>query len=40
MTLHHHPMTTALTMEEISPYPFREHWLKEGVELFHPLETL
>ena len=40
MTLHHHPMTTALTLEEISPYPFREHWLKEGVELFHPLETL
>ncbi len=40
MTLHHHPMTTALTLEEISQYPFREHWLKEGVELFHPLETL
>jgi hypothetical protein len=40
MTLHRHPMTTALTLEEISPYPFREHWLKEGVELFHPLETL
>ena len=40
MTIHHHPMTTALTLEEISRYPFREHWLKEGVELFHPLETL
>lgn len=40
MTLHHHPMTTALTLDEISPYPFREHWLKDGVELFHPLETL
>jgi hypothetical protein len=40
MTLHRHPMTTALTLEEISPYPFREHWLKEGIELFHPLETL
>ena len=40
MTLHRHPMTTALTLEEISTYPFREHWLKEGVELFHPLETL
>lgn len=40
MTLHRHPMTTALTREEISPYPFREHWLKEGVEVFHPLETL
>ena len=40
ITLHHHPMTTALTLDEISPYPFREHWLKDGVELFHPLETL
>jgi len=40
MVLHRHPMTTALTLEEISPYPFREHWLKEGVELFHPLESL
>lgn len=40
MRLHHHPMTTALTLEEISPYPFREHWLKEGVELFQSLETL
>jgi hypothetical protein len=40
MTLHRHPITTALTLEEISPYPFREHWLKEGVELFHPLETV
>jgi hypothetical protein len=40
MTLHHHPMTNALTLDEISPYPFREHWLKDGVETFHPLETL
>ncbi len=40
MTLHHHPMTTALTLDEISPYPFREHWLKDGVETFHPLETI
>ena len=40
MTLYHHPMTTALTLDEISSCPFREHWLKDGVELFHPLETL
>jgi hypothetical protein len=40
MTLHRHPMTAALTLEEINPCPFREHWLKEGVELFHPIETL
>ena len=35
-----HPMTEMLTLEEVSPYPFREHWLKEGTEVFHPLETL
>ena len=38
--LHHHPMTDLLNLEEISPYPFREHWLKEGTEVFHPLEQL
>lgn len=40
MLLYSHPMVEALTLEEISPYPFREHWLKEGTEVFHPLETL
>jgi hypothetical protein len=40
MTLFRHPMTAALTLDEVSPYPFREHWLKEGFELFHPIEAL
>jgi hypothetical protein len=40
MVLYQHPMTQALTLEEVSPYPFREHWLKEGTEVFHPLEVL
>jgi hypothetical protein len=40
MTLHPHVMTDALTLEEVSPYPFREHWLKEGLEIFHPAEAL
>jgi hypothetical protein len=40
MTLHHHPMTAALTLDEISSCPFREHWLKDGVELLQPVETL
>ena len=30
----------ALTLDEVARYPFREHWLKEGFELFHPVETL
>ena len=40
MILYDHPMTAGLNLEEIAPYPFREHWLKEGTEVFHPLETL
>ena len=40
MTLHHHAMTQALTLEEVSPYPFREHWLKEGCEDFGIMEVL
>ncbi len=40
LRLYPHPMTSALTIDEVSTYPFREHWLKEGFELFHPVETL
>lgn len=40
MALHEHPMTNMLTLDEVARYPFREHWLKEGYELFHPLERL
>ena len=40
LRLHDHPMTAGLTLDDVSPYPFREHWLKEGYELFHPLERL
>ncbi len=38
--LYEHPMTDVLDLDEIAAYPFREHWLKEGTEVFHPLETL
>jgi hypothetical protein len=40
MKLHPHPMTRLLTLDEVSPYPFREHWLKEGFEVIHPAEVL
>lgn len=40
LTLYPHPITRDLTLEEVSGSPFREHWLKEGYELFHPLEVL
>ncbi|HZD06501.1 MAG TPA: hypothetical protein VE173_16430, partial [Longimicrobiales bacterium] len=40
MILHRHPMTRLLTLSDVSPYPFREHWLKEGFEVFRPVEVL
>ena len=40
ITLSPHPMTADITIEDVSPYPFREHWLKEGFEVFDPVETL
>jgi hypothetical protein len=40
LTLSRHPMTRPLRLEEVAPYPFREHWLKDGYEIFHPLERV
>lgn len=40
VALHRHPITSALTLDEVAPYPFREHWLKEGYEVFHPVESI
>lgn len=40
LTLHRHPITSALTLEEVSPYPFREHWLKDGYEVYHTAEPI
>jgi hypothetical protein len=39
MTLFPHPMTQELLPSEVSGYPFREHWFKNGTEVFHTLET-
>lgn len=38
MTLFPHPLTEALLRQEISAYPFREHWFKNGTEVFHSME--
>ena len=40
IVLFDHPVTSMLTLDEVARYPFREHWLKEGYELFHPLEAV
>ena len=40
LVLHPHAITRDLTLAEVSPSPFREHWLKEGCEEFRPLERI
>jgi len=39
MTLFPHPMIRDLLRHEVSPEPFREHWFKNGTEVFHKLEA-
>lgn len=40
LTLYDHPMTEGLTKDEVSTYPFREQWMKNGVQTFEELEEL
>ncbi|MCG6988813.1 MAG: hypothetical protein LJF06_11620 [Gemmatimonadetes bacterium] len=39
MTLFPHPMIAPLLGREVSAYPFREHWFKNGTEVFYGLEA-
>lgn len=39
MTLFPHAMTAGPLRQEVSPEPFREHWFKNGTEVFHKLEA-
>ena len=40
LILHDHPMTEALTLQEVSSYPFREEWYGPGVQRFEEVEKL
>lgn len=40
MDVYSHPMTEKLISGEIAERPFREHWFKNGTEVFHEVETL
>jgi hypothetical protein len=40
LILHPHEMTSMLTLEEVSSYPFREEIYQAGVQTFEELETL
>jgi len=38
MTLFPHEFTASLLKREVSPYPFREHWFKNGTEVLYSLQ--
>jgi hypothetical protein len=38
LVLHDHPFLDSLTLSDVSSYPFREQWLKGGLQTFEELE--
>lgn len=40
LTLHPHPMTEPLTIEDVHSWPFREEWYRAGVQTFEELEEI
>lgn len=39
LTLHRHPMTAGLTLEDVNTYPFREEWYGKGRQTFERMES-
>jgi len=39
LTLHEHPMTAGLTIDDVETYPFREEWYRTGLQTFEKLES-
>jgi hypothetical protein len=40
LVLHSHAFTGAVDPDEVTTTPFREQWMRDGVESIHPLQTL
>jgi hypothetical protein len=40
LVLYEHPMTDALTIPEVSSFPFREEWYQAGVQTFEEVERI
>lgn len=40
ITVHDHAFTADIDRGNVNTTPFRELWMKEGLQTFHPLETL
>lgn len=37
LTLHAHPMTEGLNLDDVNSYPFREEWYRKGLQTFDPM---
>ncbi|MGW8266175.1 MAG: hypothetical protein ACWGSQ_07385 [Longimicrobiales bacterium] len=40
LILYDHPMTEALTLEDVSSFPFREEWYGPGIQTFEEVERI
>jgi hypothetical protein len=40
ITIHPHAVTAAIDRDGVNTMPFRELWMRDGLQTFHPLETL
>lgn len=40
LALHAHAMTAELDHEDVATMPFREQWMRNGLQTFHPLQPL
>lgn len=40
LKLYEHPMTSQLTLDQVATYPFREQWMRDGVQVFEELEEI
>ncbi|HKK72765.1 MAG TPA: acetoacetate decarboxylase family protein [Candidatus Krumholzibacteria bacterium] len=40
LTLHEHPMTELIFDQDVATHPFREMWMKDGMQVFEELETI
>jgi hypothetical protein len=40
LVLHSHLFTRAIDPDEVTTTPFREQWMRDGVETIHPLQLL
>jgi hypothetical protein len=40
LTLHSHLFTRAIDADQVDTTPFREQWMRDGVEIIHPLQHL